>query len=186
MQAIETHGLNLESGSPRDLIERVFASTGDDIPEGLRKVSGKALGDRLADAALAGMNVLDLDKGFVMDGGAWDSEMKTPTRLGEPQRVVRLARWRDGRIEPWYPDEDRATAWRLSEVQLRAARVKDYVPANQQLAKACAAEVARWPERFDPPLLIPLIETNGAWAAADSASDAKVRLWYSSVTGAAF
>ena len=60
------------------------------------------------------------------DGGAWDSDVRTPTRLNDdPQAPLRLACVRDGRIEPYAgsaPGNELWRDWRLSEVNVASRR----------------------------------------------------------------
>ena len=188
---IETGGLNLASTNPRALLERVYAREAD-VPKGLEMPSGKAEGRRSSERAVAGMNALDLWRGFVHQGGAWASDTRTPTRLGEPTRMLRLARW-DGRtLAPWWPVEngDARRAWRLSEVSVLARRVDDVVISDGSLRRAVEAEQATWLDRYDPPLLVPLMPDGAGgeeWVAhAIDARDGRLQIRYSPVTGLRF
>lgn len=161
-------GLPLLSRSPRGLIEAVYGPEAETIPTALQKRSDDAEAERLQDRWIANLNKLDVTGGFTLSAGAWESDTRTPTRLGDDTRIVRLARW-DGRsLRPWADDETPRRAWRMSEVRLRAARVAEAVPPEPACAAAIAAEVARWPDRrFDPPLVLPLIEgEGGTWEGA--------------------
>ena len=77
--------------------------------------------------AVGRMNALDLNKGYVHHAGDWASDTRTPTRLGDPTRTLRLARWDGQRLTPWRAivDSDVRKAWRLSEVSVLARRVVD-------------------------------------------------------------
>ena len=163
---LEAGGLNLASGSPRDLIERVYAVAAE-IPPGLNARSGKAEGKAASERGIGRMNALDRSIGYVHQAGAWESDTRTPTRLGDPTRTLRLARWDGQRLLPWFPDEnnDRRKAWRLSEVSVLAARVKDLLVTDVSLKRAVKAEIKTWPDRYDPPLLVPLVENGGEWRA---------------------
>jgi len=185
---LDAGGLNLASANPRDLIERVYDGEGD-IPEGLQSVSGRAQGAATGERAVGRMNALELLKGYKHHAGAWDSDTRTPTRLGEPTRTLRLAKW-DGRVlVPWYRIDagDIRRAWRLSEVSVLARRVEDIAPPDAALKRAMAAEVATWPERYDPPLLVPLREKDGEWVAdAKDSRDQPILLRYDSRRGLRF
>ena len=180
-------GLDLASRSPREPIETVFAA-GAAIPAGLEAVSGRAAGRALAQRGHAAMNELKLAEGYALAAGAWASDERTPTRLGSPQRLLRLARWKDGTLAPWYRHEDRERAWRLSEVGVLAARIEAVVIEHDLLQRACDAELARWPERFEPPLLVPLVEAGGGlWRATVRAKDDSLAtLFYSNDRGLVF
>ncbi|MDW8125032.1 MAG: CRISPR-associated helicase Cas3', partial [Geminicoccaceae bacterium] len=85
-------------GDVRALVEEVYAENGE-VPEGLERNWYASDGERKAAQALARQNALDPDRGYLAEG-AWDSDVRTPTRLGEPMITLRLARFEGGRIEP--------------------------------------------------------------------------------------
>jgi CRISPR-associated endonuclease/helicase Cas3 len=159
-------GLPLLSRSPRDLIEAVYGeAVSEAIPAGLRRRTDRAEGERLSHRSMAKLNGLDLSRGLTFAAGAWESDTRTPTRLGEETRTVRLARWDGSAIRPWVADADPRRGWRMSEISLRAARVAEAILPETACGSAIEAEVARWPERrFDPPLVLPLVDDkSGAW-----------------------
>ena len=175
-------------GGLRGLVERVY---GEDvearIPEGLEGSFFDAEGRGGADRGLATAGVLDFAGGYVRDGGAWESDVRTPTRLDEvPRTTLRLARVRDGRIEPYAraasPDEA-WRAWRLSEVSVSAHRVGgEAVPP--QYAEAARAARTDWTRLDSDKVLVVLDEAHGGsppfrGAAASSGEAAgQVRLGY--------
>ncbi|MDE0456274.1 MAG: CRISPR-associated helicase Cas3' [Chromatiales bacterium] len=147
-------------GGLRPLVEAVY---GDDsetaIPDGLLASRMEAEGKAGADQGIATYNVLDFAKGYIRDGGAWDSDVRTPTRLDDnPQVTLRLARVVDGRIEPYARDaapDEPWRAWRLSEVNVSTRRVGgEAIPPD--LDKAARAVKAGW-TRFDSDKLLVVI-----------------------------
>ena len=87
----------------RALIESVY---GDDaeapLPDALQGRFFDAEGRAGAERGAATTNVLNLAKGYVRDGGAWDSDVRTPTRLDDdPTVTLRLGRAHGGCIEPY-------------------------------------------------------------------------------------
>jgi CRISPR-associated endonuclease/helicase Cas3 len=186
---LDAGGLNLASGSPRDVVERVYAADAV-IPKGLEQPSGKAEGRMSSERAVGRMNALELTRGYVHHAGEWESDTRTPTRLGDPTRSLRLARWEGGKLRPWIRVEgdDMRRAWRLSEVSVLAARAKDIAPPDAALAQAIKAEIATWPERYDPPLLVPLVaDSAGEWGAdIINGGDQPMRLRYSAALGLSF
>ena len=147
-------------GGLRALVEAVY---GDDsetaIPDGLLASRMEAEGKAGADQGIATYNVLDFAKGYIRDGGAWDSDVRTPTRLDDsPQVTLRLARVVDGRIEPYARDaapDEPWRAWRLSEVNVSARRVGgEAIPP--ELDEAARSVKAVW-TRFDSDKLLVVV-----------------------------
>ena len=152
----------------RALIEAVYGDDAEErLPDALKDSFFDAEGRAGAERGVATTNVLDLAKGYVWDGGAWDSDTRTPTRLADdPQVTLRLARVRDGRIEPYAhtvaPDEP-WRAWRLSEVNVSARRVSgEAVPAEH--AEGARAAKAAW-TRFDQDKILIACEESEAAGA---------------------
>ena len=180
---IDAGGLKLETGSPRDPIEAVFSENGM-VPANLQNVSQRALGTELATAGQARLNSLELANGYAGSFGAWLSDTITPTRLGSPQRLLRLARWDGKQLTPWYGDGNARVAWRLSEVQVLAARVAGLTDRPPMLKRAIDELVTSWGEKFDPPLVVPLIEDGDVWrATAVDAGGHPVAISYSPDVG---
>jgi len=147
----------------RALIEAVYGpNAADAIPPGLEGSFYRAEGQSGADRGVSSTNVLTLGKGFARDGGAWDSDIRTPTRLIEvEQATLRLAIFRDGRLRPYaqLPGEEVWRAWRLSEVNIARSRIGAEVlsPAYQ---KAAAEAKADW-TKFDKEKILVVLEKNG-------------------------
>lgn len=169
---LDAPGLPLASQNPRSLIERVYAS--DQFPADLDSAAVKAEGAAMGDRSIGRMNALNLTTGYIHQAGAWASDTRTPTRLGDPTRTLRLAQWDGQRLIPWRAirDGDLRRAWRLSEVSVLAIRVDRLPPLAPDLQRAVEAEVAAWPERYDPPMLVPLTDLgDGDWTADVVARD---------------
>ena len=125
---LEDTGVIESPAGLRALIESVY---GDDaeapLPDALQGRFFDAEGRAGAERGAATTNVLNLAKGYVRDGGTWDSDVRTPTRLDDdPTVTLRLGRAHGDCIEPYAhsaaPDES-WRAWRLSEVNVSARRV---------------------------------------------------------------
>ena len=124
--------------------------------------------------------------------GAWDSDLRTPTRLvDDPQVTLRLARIRNGGIEPYAPIDQRDEpwrAWRLSEINVTARRISgEAVPPAH--AEAARAAKANW-TRFDTDKILVLLEGADAAdttlfgsAASSNSAGGEVRLSYDSRIG---
>ena len=137
----------------RTLIEAVYGDGVEErVPDALRPLLYDAEGRAGAERGVAGTNVLDCSKGYVRDGGVWDSDVRTPTRLvDDPQVVLRLALLVDGKIVPYARDATRGErwrAWRLSEVSVSERRVggEALVPGQVAAAQAAKAEWTRYDE----------------------------------------
>lgn len=184
MRELLKNGLALQSRSPREPIEAVFGGDAE-MPEGLRAISDRAEGKGLGQRGQASLNALQLKDGYTPTAGAWASDQETPTRLGAKQRTLRLARWMNGALEPWCAAEDRNRAWLLSEVRVLASRVAEIELPDAASQAACDREAADWPDRYDPPVLVPLVEAEpGTWrATARGEGGDRIALLYSSKSG---
>ena len=145
----------------RALIESVYGDDADTrIPEALQGSFFDAEGRAGAERGAATNNVLDLARGYVRDGGVWDSDVRTPTRIDDtPQVTLRLARVTDGRIEPYARDDapDKPwRAWRLSEVNVPEWWVggEAFPPEHAEAAQAAKAD---W-MRFDSDKILVVLE----------------------------
>jgi CRISPR-associated endonuclease/helicase Cas3 len=156
-------GLPLASRSPRELIEPVFGDDRLQIPDALMAASAAAEAKDHANRGIGRLNALKVGE-FSRGAGAWDSDIRTPTRLGEPSVVVRLARWRDGVLSPWCDDADPYRAWRMSELNLRASQIQSVIPPSEACSRALEAVRTSWPSRFDVPPILALVP------AADASS----------------
>ena len=116
----------LESGEVRALVEAAYGDNQIAIPAGLEGAENEAMGKNSAERSQGGFNVLRFEAGYDFDGGRWESDSRTPTRLGDETIILRLARVEDGRIVPWAAIEDGDTrrAWALSEVSVRLSRCR--------------------------------------------------------------
>jgi CRISPR-associated endonuclease/helicase Cas3 len=168
-------GIPLSSRSPRDLIEPVFGDDPMDIPLALVPASDAAQGKGVAARAIGRQNALDRDA-FFRSAGAWDSDIRTPTRLGEPSVVLRLARWCDGSLTPWIEDADPYRAWRLSELTLRASQFQNAVAPSDACEAAMKATQASWPGRYDPPPILALTPTEDGPEWLARITDARGRI----------
>ncbi|MDZ5649992.1 CRISPR-associated helicase Cas3' [Nitrospirillum sp. BR 11828] len=151
-----TSGLPLASRSPRDLIEPVFGAHTQDLPPALVPQGEAAAGRRAAARGVARLNTLDPDL-FDRGAAAWDSDIETPTRLGDPTLTLRLARWHDGVLTPWWREAPGAgghegghRTWRLSELTVRAGLVAQAMAPDVQAQAAIGAQRAQWPEDAPP------------------------------------
>ena len=109
----------------RTLIESVHASNPLEVPEPLTNALFDAEGRALAESAIAQQNVVIPDDGYLKGtkGRVW-SEEKFPTRLGEEEKTLVLARRKAHRLSPWCDAETSVSAWVLSEVRCAGRRLR--------------------------------------------------------------
>ena len=148
----------------RPLIESVYGEEAEArVPDGLQECLLTAEGRAGADRSVANTGVLRFRKGYVRDGGAWDNDVRTPTRLADdPHVTLRLARYRDGRVEPYARDgvaDEPWQAWRLSELTVSARRVADKW-VKPEHGEAAAAAKRDW-TRFDREKILLVLEETG-------------------------
>lgn len=172
----------------RDLIEAVYSS--DETPAALQRAANNAEGNRRADAATAGYTTLNVWDGCDGNARHWMDDMRAPTRLGDMQTRLRLARaTTDGKIVPWVIDRGPAwKSWELSEVSVSAHKVAPTVQAEPMYRRAVDAAREAWGvfERTLP--VLPLTETRaGTWQGILLTSEGKrITVRYTTEQGLAY
>lgn len=130
----------------RPLIEAVYGAA-KPVPPALRRAALDAEGATEADAALGRLNVLDVDGGY---GGAekYHDDAEYPTRLGEAQRILALARRTDKGIQSWAADmaDDDEHRWALSEVAVSLKRLAPFESAFPDNDLMIEEAIAGWPD----------------------------------------
>lgn len=187
-RALFSTGSIVTPGGVRGLIEAAYAPEGE-VPPALATQQERAQGTATAHGNLAHQNVLQLEKGYQHDNGAWDSDIVTPTRIGDATTTFRLARLVDREVVPWCAglDPDPMRAWALSEVALRSARASEAVVPDGAAAAVERAK-ATWPEwdRAMPVLLL-LAGDDGTLCARVRSPDGQIsNLLYQSKVGLIF
>ena len=153
----------------RTLIEAVYGEgveTG--VPSSLQNAFWDAEGRERAERGVASVGTLGLQSGYMRDGGAWDSDVRTATRLADdPQVTLRLARIREGRVEPYADAEgERWRPWRLSEVSVAKRRISgEFLPSEHTAAASDAR--AEW-GRYDQDKILILLEEKGGRAVGSA------------------
>lgn len=127
----------------RALIEAVHGSEACDLPEALLEEEISHAGKTAAERGHAAQNIVDYSRGY-RDAGRGDDDTDYPTRLGEPQRILVLARREDGTLRPW-AEGTGSEAWALSEVAARRALI-DALPLPDQEEPEIRAATADWPD----------------------------------------
>ena len=112
-------------GGVRELVESVYGLSADDlgdVPERLQQASRQAMGKDGAARSFANANLLNVRDGYGGQPQLWTPDTITPTRLGDPVTVFRLGKIQGGAVVPYYPDQNPARAWALSEVSISQRR----------------------------------------------------------------
>jgi CRISPR-associated endonuclease/helicase Cas3 len=164
----------------RLLVEAVYAERDRDCaPSALRTSGNEAEGRAKAARGAAGLNVLDLDKGYSLASGPWGPDTVTPTRLGEERVIFRLARFVDGALTPWIADADRRRAWALSEVSVRKTRFSARLDLPHAIEEQAERFDAEWARNGTPAICAPLMLEGGRWKLDhESGGKATVQAFY--------
>lgn len=128
----------------RALIEAVHGEEVAQIPEPLRRAQAEAEGAVRAEAALAQQNVVIPEDGYLKGtkGRVWSDE-KFPTRLGEEETTLVLARSAPQGLLPWCEGPGGPTrSWSLSEVRCARRRLPSALP--DQFAPEIAEIKDQW------------------------------------------
>lgn len=188
----EKGGINLESSSPRDLIEPVFDDD-KSFPPALNKASDNARAKNQAMRGIANLNFLEFADGFKSNDN-WQSENKTPTRLGEETIIVQLGIWENGVLKPFfekYDFEKGDNSWRYSQMQISKTKFLEAIAPNDEAKKALDDINALWKKRYDPPpIIIFERESEDSFVAKikqkQGKSEIEARLHYSKLLGLQF
>ena len=173
-------------GGLRALIEDVYGR--DDVPDALLPAAQRAEGKQLSDASTATYATLKVPLGYDASQSAWLSDLRVPTRLGDEQTTLRLARVCGERLEPWAEADALWKAWALSEVRVRRTRVPLDATVTPNFAAAAESIRATW-GRYERELpVLPLEEgTPGLWRGALLRPGKEpIRITYTAATGLAF
>ena len=154
----------------RPLIEAVYGDGVEaGVPPSLEAVFWDAEGRESADRGVAKIATLALQWGYMRDGGAWDKDVKTATRIADdPQVTLRLARVRTGHVEPYAERaaRERWRAWRLSEVSVARRRISGEAKPSEHIEAAREAK-SEW-GRYDEDKILILLEEQGGEAVGSA------------------
>ncbi|MCY4549876.1 MAG: CRISPR-associated helicase Cas3' [Defluviicoccus sp.] len=159
-RAVFDAGEIAEPGGLRALVEAVHGDFAPPVPQVLDEAQCKADAEAIAVAGMARSNVVDGAAGYLSGtGGAVGNDALFPTRLGEPQVTMVLAR-RDGdRLTPWADEGDPETAWSLSEVSASRKRFAHLLP--DQTTSEIQEIKESWPEWRREAFPVSVVEEGG-------------------------
>jgi CRISPR-associated endonuclease/helicase Cas3 len=147
-------------GGIRALVEAAYDRDAPGaVPAGLTPAANRAEGAELAAAGIAFQNLLKIEEPYERRAGLWEPDVRTPTRLADAHVVFRLARDENGAVVPWYPHEEPRRAWALSEVSVRATRLKG--AEEDQLVRDTKKNWPAWDQ--DIPVLLFRPDGAGRW-----------------------
>ncbi|MBI4668055.1 MAG: CRISPR-associated helicase Cas3' [Elusimicrobia bacterium] len=169
----------------RDLVEKVFGDNADDfIPKGLLPQEMQAEGEDKAKKGIATLNALKLDDSYESTPNTWLKDVETPTRLGEKQVSIRLAKWDDTSLLPWINAPKHS--WDLSQVEASCYWIAEAMPSgNPALAQAIEAAKESMPDKCKWAILVAMRErSNNVWeGAARDREGRAVTLLYNQALG---
>ncbi|MDE0097280.1 MAG: CRISPR-associated helicase Cas3', partial [Gammaproteobacteria bacterium] len=144
----------------RTLIEAVHGPDAEELPVPLERKLREAEGTALAESAQAQQNVVVPENGYLggIQGRVW-SEEKFPTRLGQEDATLVLARHGSDGLIPWCEGDTPARAWALSEVRCNRRRLPGGLP--DQLSPIIAEAKSDWPRGKREHLLLCPVSGDG-------------------------
>ncbi|MFY0311595.1 CRISPR-associated helicase Cas3' [Leisingera sp. D0M16] len=134
----------------RQLIEEGLS--GGMLPEQLVQAEQERLAQGYAQTDLARQNLIALDKPY-RDIKGFSEDADFPTRLGQPQRALVLARQVGQALVPLAGESWNATTRQMSEVTASARRL-NRLPLPDQSLPAIAAVKQEWPEWLQAQLTV--------------------------------
>lgn len=180
----------------RALVEAVYdESSREPAPPALAPSETRQEGEDHSATSIADMNVLSLRRkgghqfpGYQHGNGAWNPDVRTPTRLSDGSVRIRLGRFVEGVVRPWADADSPWRAWALSEVSIRKGRIAAEDATDPAIATAVAATKANWPEyEQNVPLIVLRPEGENEWSgSAFDAGGVIVHIGYSNKRGLCF
>jgi CRISPR-associated endonuclease/helicase Cas3 len=146
----------------RYLIEGTYREAAQkEIPETLIEHETKSEGKKMADQAIAQLNILQLNKGYKDTANQWLDDARTPTRLGEARVTLLLLKWENSELHffssaPTFSED-------LSQVSISDRKISKEFSYTGDLAvalekfKVTLADKGRWR------ILVPLERKNDTW-----------------------
>ncbi|MFU8864913.1 MAG: CRISPR-associated helicase Cas3' [Rhodobacterales bacterium] len=125
----------------RTLIESVHGAAARPVPPVLEATEMEREGKDAAAKGHAAHNIVNFDAGYRLGGRAND-DATYPTRLGEEQQILVLARRVDGALHPW---ANGLEGWSMSEVSVSRKRLARLDLPDQTSADIVAL-TSDWPE----------------------------------------
>ena len=160
---IQTPGEPGEAGSVRALVESVYGSAVEPIPEALQRATREQIGKDLAMRSQAHFNALRLDRGYCCDSSyRWYEDNVVPTRLGDEIRTLYLAIWQSDELQPICADG--AHPWEQSAVRVGAYLADTLEPEWElRFAPALAQLRSRYRLLEGDAFILPMMADGDRW-----------------------
>jgi CRISPR-associated endonuclease/helicase Cas3 len=172
----------------RLLIEGVYGEEVVAAPAALEASAIRAQGAGQAHQSQAHFNSINLADGYnrASSGFDWWEDATTPTRLGDVETSLRLARWEEDILKPWREDGTSPQAcWELSQVKLRG-QYEIAEPEAPAQAAALPQLLDALPDRGRFSVVVLLTpDGTGRWMGAVRNKNATqaIRLYYNGALG---
>jgi len=119
-QLLQKRGSLVMPDDVRALLEGVYSEAAEQaIPQVLAEQQTKLKNEQANITSYNLKNALRLCNGYAPGDIFWN-DMLPATRASLDTNTVRLARWQDGQLRPWFDDEHERFAWELSQVNVLA------------------------------------------------------------------
>lgn len=170
----------------RALVEAVYGT--DECPASLAERADRSVGEENANRSVANYVCLKVDEGYNGSAAQWVSDLRAPTRLGEAQTTVRLARRApDGSLEPWWSKADTTwKRWALSEVRVYSTRIPQTATPIERDRRAVERLKAGW-NQFEQDRVVVVLDAvtdeGGRWEGRLMSDGDSIRVTYSVAEG---
>lgn len=165
----------------RNLLNKVYGVEALETPEALQETENDAFGITGAADNMGRFNMLNFSEGYSpQSSGRWYEEVHAPTRIGEAQATVFLAKIEGDLLHPF---ENGEYPWDLSAVKIRASLVKIKSFGNEidKMVSALKSENKRF---YEGDCIVPLKYEYGVWSVcAEIERKGPCRLVYSKERG---
>ena len=178
-----TKTLDLRSHA-RDLIENVYGVQAEDhAPSTLIERDARHKVKSIKEGVMGDQAILKRVDGYNRSAGKWESDIRTPTRLSDPDFTVRLAVRLGPDIVPWCSDGEPYQQWIRSTLNL-PGRWLDAIYVQPEDQVAIDHIRSKWPpyERVMP---VVVLTDNAMCAFTGFKGEKKVEVQYSAAYGAA-
>ncbi|NLE02758.1 MAG: CRISPR-associated helicase Cas3' [Fibrobacter sp.] len=178
---IATPGATDTASGIRNLLNKVYGAEALETPTVLQETENDAIGIAGAADNMGRFNMLNLSEGYSpQSSGRWYEEVHAPTRIGEAQATVYLAKIEGSFLQPFESGE---YPWDLSAVKIRASlvKIKSFGDELDKMTSTLKSENKRF---YEGDCIVPLKCDDGVWSVcAEIERKGPCRLVYSKERG---